>query len=716
MVAQQLPRQQGLAPVSPIARGGAARAQKKPAAKVPASTYVLTNAISDFNAWNTAIVTYKQDLVLLDDLHDMRAPSTDYWQLQDEDGNPIVLQDITPDVRNLNDAVGDLIRVEDLEISAPAADNPAATQEERDDCVGALDYTMYHHLRYVLGDIFEQVKELTIKRGMCFVQISWLPDDIAAKENRKFPVRWQPQDLFDCAWHTGPDGAIKQMIVYKRLLGHDLRADVISAASIDNLDIEQEVCEYYDETHYGCLVGGKPVIPLTPHGMTDANGDPWCPFVPFVHKPRRKRIGQIAPLASGISQRSIIMGTPVAESIITTAISKSRVMTKHLHQVDRSGGLLVLKQLMEREGGPAIDIDHGYAELEDHPDSKVEWIGPPNLSPIYDGAYNQLQQRMDAGGMAQQIASGQTQTATSGRAVNSMTTVPRAKSESVAISIAQGWSSVMMNTVAIWRAMLNNGAADEAQAAGHAVPTVINTPAAQEFWYGDRIALPLYLAGGVRPIVPAMLEGIQRIKVELEADTRMPDEVEFQQAMAAAQQAKDGNPLVSMNWIRERKLHIDNISGEQDAILAEKAELDPNSPWGQYRAREAVINMHIGDYPDAQKQQLIDALAQQKLQALMAMASAPITPPGPPQGGGGQPMPNGGPPTQSAAQPQPQPPGPPGAPPAAPPVPFSNPQMPPPQTQAPGPPQGFGMQPGGLLPTAQPPQQPFPQAMPQGAF
>lgn len=698
MVAQQLPRQPGLAPVTSIAKGRAALKQKR--APVKASTYKLENALADFNTWNTPIVTYKQDLRLLDDLHELRPPDTDYWQLQDEDGNPIVLQDVTPRVRHLNDAVSDLIRVEAMEIAAPAAFNAAATQEERDDCVGALDYTMYHHLHNVMGDIFEHVKALVIKRGLCFVQLSWLDPADATKLNRRFPMRWQPQDLFDCAWHLGTDGSIKQMIVYKKLLGHQLDPQWLTGAGVTDLDLEQDVLEYWDETHAGALIGGKVCKPLAPHGYVDENGDPWCPFVPFVHKIREKRIGQVGPLASGVSQRSIFVGTPVAESIISTAITESRIMTKHLHQVDRSGGVIVFKGLVEREGGPAFDIDHGYGELEDTSTSSAQWLGPPNLTPIYGGAYERLDHRAEAGGMAQNIASGQTQSAVSGRAVNNMTTVPRAKSESVSLSLAQGWSNVCTKSVAIWRTMLNNGAADEMQAAGHPVPTVINTPEAQQYWFGDRIALPFFLGGGVRPIVPARLEGIQRIRVGLEADTRMPDEVELQQALALAQQA-DKNPLVNMDWIRENKMHIDNIQQVKDAILTEAAERDPNSPWGQYRAREAVVNTYIGDIPDDQKQAIIDALAQQKTQALMAMASGQM----PPQGGSGQP---------------PGPPGQPGVPPPGgpqpPPAPPMNPQAPPPQAMPPGPPGGFGMQPPSQLPqmpmqamapTAMPPQ--FPQ-------
>jgi hypothetical protein len=703
---------------------GSRSAKQKPAKAAQPSTYVLEDALSDFNTWNTPLSTHKQNLLVLNDLHELVTPSTDYWQLTDEDNNPIVLQDIPPDVRNLNDATGDLIRVEDLEISAPAAFNPAATQEERDDCVGALDFTMHHHLEAVLGDIFEQVKELTIKRGMCFIQVSWLSPQDAQKQNRKFPLRWQPQDLFDCSWHAGADGGVKQMIVYKKLLGHDIPApDWLSAAGVDDLNIEQDVVEYWDETHHGVLIGGKTAMPLTPHGYLDANGDPWCPFVPCVHKPRRVRTGNVPPLASGVSPRHVIVGTPVAEAIVSTTIAKARVMTKHLHQVDRSGGILVLKAIAEREGGAAVDIDRGYAELEDTPNSKAEWIGPPNLSPIYDGAYNQLQQRLEAGGMAQSIASGQTQSATSGRAVNSMTTVPRSKAESLAISLQQAWSSVMLHSVAIWRTMLNNGAADEVVAQGQPAPTVINTPAAQEFWYGDRIALPLYLGGGVRAIVPAMLEGIQHIRVELQADTRMPDEVEFQQAMAAAQQAKDGNPLVNNDWIREKKLHIDNISQVKDAILMDKAEADPSSPWGAYRQREAIVNAMIGDLPDDQKQVLVAALLQQKFQALMQLASGQV-PPTPPQGGGGPPpgqppmTPQGMPPSPFGA-PQGMPPAPP---PAPAPAPMANPMMPSPFPQAPGPPGGFGPQPAALIPqmAMPPPVQQFPppppMMPPQGAF
>jgi hypothetical protein len=539
-----------------------------------------------------------------------------------------------------------------------------------------------------MGNIVEQVKHLTGLRGMTFVQVAFLDPATAAKSNNRFPVRWDAHDMMDCKWIRGDSGRLAQMIVYKKKKGHQIPLDWQAAGNVTDMAAEYDVLEYWDETSAGALIGGTIVKPLALHGYVDLNGDPCVPFVPFLHKPRAQRIGGVAPLASGLSQYSEIMGTPLCEALLRQVEDDSKIMTYRMHNFGRtSRGMMVLKGVAQgREGNEQqIDIDQGVVVLNDGPDSSFRWEGPPNVDTLADGLSQRIQNDIAAGSATSQSLAGGSQLGVSGASVNNQTSFSRARAESLALTLEEGWTAVLQMTAACLRSSLADGAIDlYKKANGGAAPTVLPTQAAQEFWYGDQRALPQFKGGGVRDFVPATLAGIQRVRVQIEADTRTPSEVEQQQALALE---KSG--LVDLDWIREHKMHIDNKQAVKDAIILQKMEADPASPWGQFRQKEALINRLIGDIEDpAQKQQVLDALAQQRQQALLAVLAAPTPPPA----AAGGPAP---PPGQTPS---------PGGQPGAPPPPQGIGQMPP------GAPGQMPMQPPQLLPTVptQPPGPPAP--------
>jgi len=620
------------------------------------NTYDPTRIQSDFGNWRTNLLSYYTTTIKsVDDYYEMRQPNSPYFQIYDLQGNPTAYQYISPIIRSGVDSVLSFVRSDSIAIRVPAGDSPGASQEDLSDTESVLRFIYDYHSENVPYDQMEERKLLLALRGAYVAQFTWLDDPADAQAlNNGMPMRIDVHDPLDCSYILGNTHALEKIIVQKRRTASELPLDWQTQLDVTDENQEFVVLEYFDRTHSAAVVGTDVVKPLTPHGYVNNAGEPCVPFVLCQHKARPQRLGQIGPDASGLSQRAFIVGTPLVESILPLAEIDSRVKTYFMYNTKLTArGLLKMKGVVQREGNANVDMDAGVIELEDSPSSDAQWLSPPALAqaitPFLSMLSSDIAQAYISGG----ILSGEIQQNVSGIAANHMTSFARSKAIDFSYSFARGLTNECSLMIGMMRYNLIASAARLYAQANNGAQLPLADPNS-ELAKGHPMPFSSRITGDEhRPIDPVTFANINRVIVDVTPDTKTPRESDYQTAIAL----KQANGLVDDDYIRSKFLHIDNVAEVNQRIALQGQLNDPQSPFAQLKAREAMLNELAPLLDPAQVAQYRQQYAVQGAQILADMFSTPIAPPqgptgvspsaptgAPPQGGqppAGPPLPNG---------------------------------------------------------------------------